>query len=53
VAVAPPGVTHALPQDVPAGSLSIPFVARGDLTHSLVYMVWDGRRWLQSVNGQW
>jgi hypothetical protein len=22
-------------------------------TRSLVYMVWDGRRWLQQVDGQW
>jgi hypothetical protein len=22
-------------------------------THSYVYMVWDGRRWLQAVDGQW
>jgi hypothetical protein len=22
-------------------------------THSYVYMVWDGRRWLQQVDGQW
>jgi hypothetical protein len=22
-------------------------------THSYVYMVWDGRRWLQQVGGQW
>jgi hypothetical protein len=22
-------------------------------THGYVYMVWDGRRWLQSVAGQW
>jgi hypothetical protein len=22
-------------------------------THSYVYMVWDGRQWLQSVDGQW
>jgi hypothetical protein len=22
-------------------------------THGYVYMVWDGRGWLQSVDGQW
>jgi hypothetical protein len=22
-------------------------------THGYVYMVWDGRRWLQQVDGQW
>ena len=22
-------------------------------THSYVYMVWDGRRWLQQVDGLW
>jgi hypothetical protein len=22
-------------------------------THSYVYMVWDGRRWLHKVDGQW
>jgi hypothetical protein len=22
-------------------------------THSYVYMVWDGRRWLWPVGGQW
>jgi len=22
-------------------------------THSYVYLVWHGRRWLQQVNGQW
>jgi hypothetical protein len=23
------------------------------VTHGYVYMVWDGRRWLQQVDGQW
>jgi hypothetical protein len=22
-------------------------------THTYIVMIWDGRRWLQSVDGQW